>query len=259
MRVVDIDRDMSDVIPTGTTRDSQYLFDRMTERTRPAAPAAGCRARCRERFRPGHLGCSRSVARPPSAPSLAADAGLGAARRCEAGRSDAAAQGGALSEGTGPGTAVIAPGASARTRPDPLCRPGVIDFHLPTRASMPRAARARSITSISPSARSPRWRGSRGGGRVVLRSPTSTRWPAASHTRSTPCARIGSGVRRGGRRHYDVPADHFTRYEVPLMRAGGAPLDIERVEGISPRGDYPVTRTVESLPAGGPTSRCGLG
>jgi len=29
MRVVDLDRDMSDVIPTGATRDSEYLFDRM--------------------------------------------------------------------------------------------------------------------------------------------------------------------------------------------------------------------------------------
>ena len=33
MRVVDLDRDMSDVIPTGTTRDSEYLFDRMTAAT----------------------------------------------------------------------------------------------------------------------------------------------------------------------------------------------------------------------------------
>src|SRR4029453_2882739 len=33
MRVVDLDRDMSDVIPTGTTRDSQFLFERMTEVT----------------------------------------------------------------------------------------------------------------------------------------------------------------------------------------------------------------------------------
>ena len=33
MRVVDLDRDMSDVIPTGTTRDSAFLFDRMTEVT----------------------------------------------------------------------------------------------------------------------------------------------------------------------------------------------------------------------------------
>ena len=33
MRVVDLDRDMRDVIPTGTTRDSEYLFERMTART----------------------------------------------------------------------------------------------------------------------------------------------------------------------------------------------------------------------------------
>ena len=33
MRVVDLDRDMRDVIPTGATRDSTFLFDRMTEVT----------------------------------------------------------------------------------------------------------------------------------------------------------------------------------------------------------------------------------
>ena len=33
MRVVDLDRDMRDVIPTGTTRDSEYIFERMTLRT----------------------------------------------------------------------------------------------------------------------------------------------------------------------------------------------------------------------------------
>lgn len=40
MRVVDLDRDMSDVIPTGTTPESEFLFDRMTSvtlgMTRPA-------------------------------------------------------------------------------------------------------------------------------------------------------------------------------------------------------------------------------
>jgi len=33
MRVVDLDRDMSDVIPTGMSLDSEYLFERMTEVT----------------------------------------------------------------------------------------------------------------------------------------------------------------------------------------------------------------------------------
>ena len=44
MRVVDLDRDMADVIPTGTTRDSEFLFARMTEATlERAAPAPGGR------------------------------------------------------------------------------------------------------------------------------------------------------------------------------------------------------------------------
>src|SRR3990172_12464545 len=44
VRVVDLDRDMSDVIPTGTTRDSSFLFGRMTEATlAAAAPARGRR------------------------------------------------------------------------------------------------------------------------------------------------------------------------------------------------------------------------
>ena len=44
VRVVDLDRDMSDVIPTGTTRDSTFLFERMTRATLgAAAPAPGRR------------------------------------------------------------------------------------------------------------------------------------------------------------------------------------------------------------------------
>jgi hypothetical protein len=37
MRVVDLDRDMSDVIPTSMSRDSEYLFERMTLETIDAA------------------------------------------------------------------------------------------------------------------------------------------------------------------------------------------------------------------------------
>ena len=44
MRVVDLDRDMRDVVPTGSTRDSEFLFARMTERTlRLAAAGPGRR------------------------------------------------------------------------------------------------------------------------------------------------------------------------------------------------------------------------
>ena len=40
MRVVDLDRDMRDVIPTGTSRDSEFLFQRMTDATLAQARAA---------------------------------------------------------------------------------------------------------------------------------------------------------------------------------------------------------------------------
>ncbi len=44
MRVVDLDRDMSDVIPTSMSRDSEFLFDRMTQATIDAAlPGPGRR------------------------------------------------------------------------------------------------------------------------------------------------------------------------------------------------------------------------
>src|SRR5678815_3205270 len=46
MRVVDLDRDMRDVIPTSTSPDSDYLFEQMTRRTLDracAAPAHGRR------------------------------------------------------------------------------------------------------------------------------------------------------------------------------------------------------------------------
>ena len=44
VRVVDLDRDMSDVIPTGATRDSEFLFARMTSATLDATkPGPGRR------------------------------------------------------------------------------------------------------------------------------------------------------------------------------------------------------------------------
>jgi SAM-dependent methyltransferase len=43
MRVVDLDRDMSDVIPTNLARDSEFLFARMTEVTLQSTEAGGGR------------------------------------------------------------------------------------------------------------------------------------------------------------------------------------------------------------------------
>ena len=62
---------------------------------------------------------------------------------------------------------------------------------------------------------------------------------------------LGRPVRRG-RRHYDVPADHFTRYEVGLMEEQASQsLDLEVVEGVSLAWGLPAwTRTVDHLPRG---------
>ena len=53
-----------------------------------------------------------------------------------------------------------------------------------------------------------------------------------------------------GRRHYDVPHDHFTRYELPLMREQAeAHLRLDVVEGISLAWGLPRwTRAVQRLP-----------
>jgi hypothetical protein len=61
---------------------------------------------------------------------------------------------------------------------------------------------------------------------------------------------LGRAPKRG-RRHYDVPADHFTRYELPLLREHCARvLEIERVTGLSLAWGLPSwTRFVEAAPA----------
>ena len=59
---------------------------------------------------------------------------------------------------------------------------------------------------------------------------------------------LGRSLARG-RRHYDVPADHFTRYDLGLMREqAGRYVALDHVEGISLFWGLPGwTRTVERL------------
>jgi SAM-dependent methyltransferase len=89
------------------------------------------------------------------------------------------------------------------------------------------------------------------GGRVVL---------AIANFESLACraARALDDLREGwlgrraarGRRHYDVPADHFTRYDLGLMREQAErSLALEAVEGISLAWGLPAwTRAAERLP-----------
>jgi len=226
MRVVDLDRDMSDVVPTGTTRDSEFLFARMTGRTLDLA-------------RPG-----------PGARLLDVASGFG---------QDAIAlsERGAWTVGAEPsqrmsGLARLqSERASGRTpswvrswsdalpfRDDSfdgvICKGALDHFDRPLEA----------IAEMA--------RVTRRDGRVVL---------AIANFESLAC-RVARGFDRfreswlgrrlpRGRRHYDVPSDHFTRYEIGLMREqAGASLELEVVEGISLAWGMPGwSRSVGRLPA----------
>jgi SAM-dependent methyltransferase len=225
MRVVDLDRDMRDVIPTGTSPDSEFLFARMTDRTLDLAAgapgrrvldvASGIGQDARALAERG----ARSVAAEPSARMSALarmqDAELAGPRPVHL-----RAWADALPFATGSFDAVI-------------CKGAIDHFDQP----------ARAIAEMA--------RVTRTDGRVVL---------AIANFDSLSC-RVARGADRlreewlsrelpRGRRHYDVPHDHFTRYELPLMREqASAHLDLEVVEGISLGWGLPAwSRAVERLP-----------
>jgi SAM-dependent methyltransferase len=274
MRVVDLDRDMRDVIPTGTTRESEFLFARMAERTlRASRTAAG------ERVLDVAAGLGQdasvlaargalAVAAEPSARMTAlaklvqgreAAAQRGAAERsagpCEVGR-EAAAQRGAAERSAGPcevgREAAAQRGAAERSSPvwvrawsdalpfasatfDAVICKGSLDHF-----DRPRAAIGEMARVAKPA------------GRVVL---------AVANFEAAACraARRVDALREGwlgrelprGRRHYDVPHDHFTRYDLRLLREQAAEwIDLELVEGVSLAWGFPGwSRAVAKLPA----------
>ena len=225
MRVVDLDRDMNDVIPTGSTRDSQYLFDRMTAET--LALAGG--------------GPGRRV--------LDVAAGFG---------QDAVAL-----AGTGAEVVACEPSArmtgwaqlvaSKREGNHPLWVRGWSDA-LPFRSDSFDAALCKGAidhfdrpeTAIEEMARV-----TRPAGRVVL-AIANFESLACRLARAQDAVREGAfrGVVRRGRRHYDVPADHFTRYDLGLMREQASRfLDLEVVRGVSIGWGVPTwSRGVGKLP-----------
>jgi SAM-dependent methyltransferase len=225
VRVVDLDRDMSDVIPTGTTRDSTFLFGRMTEAAlSAAAPAPGRRILdVASGFGQDAVALRRLGAEVVGAePSLR----MTAWARLESGKL----------QGLAPhwvrGWSDALPFADASF--DAVVCKGALDhFDRPERAiaEMARVARPK--------------------GRVVL---------AVANFGSLSCrlARLADALRERvvrrprprGRRHYDVPADHFTRYDLALVRAhAGRVLRLERVRGVSLGWGLPGwTRLVQRVP-----------
>ena len=211
MRIVDLDRDMSDVIPTGMTPDSEYLFQRMTDVTLDGT-------------RPG-----------PGVRILDVASGVGQ-------DSIALAARGATVVGAEPSRRMtqmarqFAEGRRSEMPAEPdwvqgwsdrlpfargsfdavLCKGALDHFDQPEEA----IAEMARVTSRE--------------GRVVL---------AIANFESLAC-RVGRAlddVRHQlgwppirERRGYDAPSDHFTRYEFALMREQAqAHLVLEQVEAIS--------------------------
>ncbi len=226
MRVVDLDRDMSDVIPTGTTRDSEFLFERMTRATLDATRPA-----------PGRRILDVASGFGQDAIALRASSGadvIGAepsARMMAWTRFKSGETEGPLPEWVrGWGDAL--PFADD-CFDGAFCKGALDHFDQP-------------LEAIGEMARV-----TRPGGRVVL---------AIANFDSFSCraARCADDVREGafgaevarGRRHYDVPADHFTRYELGLMREQASRhVVLEEVIGISMAWGFPFwTRAVQALP-----------
>jgi SAM-dependent methyltransferase len=225
VRVVDLDRDMSDVIPTGTTRDSEYLFGRMTEETLAQThPGPGRRV----------LDVASGVGQDAIALQALGAQVVGAEpSRRMIGLAELQA---AKTEGPLPHWVrcwsdglPFADGAFDAA----LCKGALDHFDRPELAI---AEMARVV---------------RPGGRVVLAIANfdslacraSRAWDDL-HERA-----LGRAVRRG-RRGYDVPSDHFTRYELDLMREQAAEyVDLDVVKGVSVGWGLPAwTRVTDRLP-----------
>jgi SAM-dependent methyltransferase len=212
MRVVDLDRDMSDVIPTGMSPDSEFLFARMTEATLEAT-CAGTGSRVLDvasGFGQDSMALAQQGARVIGAePSLRMTA---MARLLAA-------------EGQQPGASLplwVGGWADALPFEDAcfdavFCKGAMDHFDQPATA-------IREMARVT-----------RSDGRVVL---------AIANFDSLSCriTRMIDALREDwlgwpplrGRRGYDTPSDHFTRYELDLMREQASEhLRIERVLGVS--------------------------
>ena len=199
VRVVDLDRDMSDVIPTGASADSAHLFERMTERTLRAASAV------------------------PGARVLDAAGGLGQDSRELAGRGvrvvcvepsrRMSALGRQLGESGPAGVSWARAWCEALPFRDDsfdasICK-GALDHFDDPLACIAEMARV-----------------TRPGGRVVF---------AVANFESLAC-RLGRrfGAAGSGRAGHHVPSDHFTRYDPELLREQlSRHLRLRHWEGVS--------------------------
>lgn len=225
MRVVDLDRDMQDVIPTGVTRDSTFLFDRMTEVTLGLV-----------RGRAGHRILDVASGFGQDALALAGEGARVVGAEPSQRMTAWARLHGDKASGPLP-TWVRGWSDSLPFAPESFhavfCKGALDHFDRPGQA----------IAEMA--------RVTRRDGRVVL---------AIANFESLACrvARASDDFRedwlrrpvRRGRRHYDVPADHFTRYDLSLMREQlEEVVRVDTVVGVSLAWGLPAwTRSVDRLP-----------
>ena len=226
MRVVDLDRDMRDVIPTGTSRDSEFLFQRMTDLTLDATePREGRRI----------LDVASGLGQDAAA--LAGRGGWVVGAEPSSRMTDLARM--LAKQDAGPAPAWTRCWSDALPFADGsfdavFCKGAIDHFDQPRRA----------IAEMA--------RVTRPDGRVVLAIANfdSLSCRVARGLDSFKEGWLGRSLPRG-RRHYDVPSDHFTRYEIELMREQAREsLEIDVFEGISMAWGMPGwSRSVGRLPA----------
>ena len=212
MRVVDLDRDMSDVIPTGMSPDSEFLFARMTEVTLHATCADSGRLVLDVASGVGQdsVALAREGARVVGAEPSARMTAMAQAFGTE------------NSDPHVPAPAWVRGWSDALPFDDDafdasFCK-GAMDHFDDPEAAVAEMARV-----------------TRRDGRVVLAIANFDSL-ACRATRAIDALReegLGWGPLRG-RRGYDAPSDHFTRYEVDLIREQAARhLEIEMLQGVS--------------------------
>lgn len=212
MRVVDLDRDMSDVIPTGMSPDSEFLFARMTEVTLSATCADSGRLILDVASGVGQdsvalvrAGAYVVGAEPSARMTAMAEAFSGATLEAGADRP-------AWVRGWADGLPFEDQAFDAS-----FCK-GALDHFDDPEAAIAEMAR---VTKFD--------------GRVVLAIANFDSL-ACRMTRALDGLRedwLGLGPLRE-RRGYDTPSDHFTRFELDLMcEQAGQHVEIESVQGIS--------------------------
>lgn len=225
MRVLDIERDMRDLIPVGSTPDTAFLFERITDLTlRLAEPRPGRRI----------LDVASGMGQDSISMASCGAFVVGAepsGRMAGWAREQSEKRGGAVPHWVrGWSDALPFAGGSFDAV---ICKGSIDHFDRPVRAIGEMARVAADD------------------GRVVLAIANfDSLGLRLARTLDDLCEGLLRAEVRRGRRSYDVPIDHFTRYDLALMREQASEhLELDVALGVSLGWGVPLwARTLERLP-----------